>query len=224
MNTIKKGFIYIAFLFAPVLITLQSCNNNGEDIEVNNVDQKMLKEKFKSTAKNIFQNRQSANKTDNTSNKTDINNMSPAEKTELALASLELIKSYGLTESEIEFELEGITEDKLIESSLAIVAVEEEAEVNNRELIDLSDNTSLLTGQQVPQISLNKGYQAKSQVVHCALEAIGINAIGELINNGIKNMPKSAVKKVLKKVATRYLGYVGAAIAVYEFGDCMDWW
>jgi hypothetical protein len=31
-------------------------------------------------------------------------------------------------------------------------------------------------------------------------------------------------KKLLTKVATKYLGYVGAAIAVYEFGDCMDWW
>jgi len=64
----------------------------------------------------------------------------------------------------------------------------------------------------------------KSQVFDCALMAVGITAIGDLISSGINGMSKSAVKKVLKKVAVRYTGWVGAGIALYEFGDCMFWW
>ena len=35
---------------------------------------------------------------------------------------------------------------------------------------------------------------------------------------------KALLKKAIRKVATRALGWIGAAVFVYEFGDCMDWW
>lgn len=54
--------------------------------------------------------------------------------------------------------------------------------------------------------------------------AVGVTAIQEFLQNGINGMPKSGVRKLLKKVATKYLGAIGAAVAVYEFGDCMEWW
>lgn len=217
VNQIRKGFHYLILLMITLSLTafvMQSCNKNEDlysDSKTFNND--VLKVEFKTTAKSIVNKNQSTKTLD-------LNNMTDSEKEQLAQTSLLLIKSYGLTESEIEVELEGITNDKLIESAMAIIAIEEEAS-NNLELIDVSDNTSLLTGLSViPSTNV----QNKSEIFHCAMEAIGINALGELISNGIRDMPKSAVKKVLKKVASKYLGYVGAAIAIYEFGDCMEWW
>jgi hypothetical protein len=55
----------------------------------------------------------------------------------------------------------------------------------------------------------------------CLLRAAGVTMIVDLINGGIKKLGKKGVLKVLKKVASKYLGWVGAAVAVYEFADCM---
>ena len=59
----------------------------------------------------------------------------------------------------------------------------------------------------------------------CALRAFGITAITDVVNNGISSAAgKKALKKAIRKVASRVLGWVGAAWAAYEFGDCMGWW
>jgi len=63
----------------------------------------------------------------------------------------------------------------------------------------------------------------------CALRAFGIEAVvgfGQSnLSGAIKSMmKKSALRKMILKIATRSLGIIGAAIAMYEFGDCMDWW
>jgi len=39
-----------------------------------------------------------------------------------------------------------------------------------------------------------------------------------------KSLTRAALIKAAKKLATRTLGWVGVGIAVYEFGDCMNWW
>jgi len=64
-----------------------------------------------------------------------------------------------------------------------------------------------------------------SQVGECAGNAIGFSAIASLVNGGLHTSAgKKLLKKAIRKVASRALGWVGAAIFVYEFGDCMDWW
>lgn len=61
----------------------------------------------------------------------------------------------------------------------------------------------------------------RSQVANCALDALGI-PVG-LIVGGAKNLSKKAILKAAKKLATRSLGWVGAAIAVVDFAACMDY-
>lgn len=51
------------------------------------------------------------------------------------------------------------------------------------------------------------------------MQAIGINAIYDAWFG--KFATKRLLLAAVGKIATRYLGYVGAAIAVYDFADCM---
>lgn len=55
----------------------------------------------------------------------------------------------------------------------------------------------------------------------CALRSIGVDALIELFNGKIT---KAILIKVIRKIASRTIGWIGAAIAVYEFGDCMEWY
>lgn len=61
----------------------------------------------------------------------------------------------------------------------------------------------------------------RSQIVNCALEALGIPA--GIIVGSAKTLTKKAILKAAKKLAARTLGWVGAAIAVVDFASCMDY-
>lgn len=61
----------------------------------------------------------------------------------------------------------------------------------------------------------------RSQIARCALDALGIPAA--YITGQAKTLTKKAILKVAKKLATRALGWVGAAIAVVDFAACMDY-
>ena len=54
------------------------------------------------------------------------------------------------------------------------------------------------------------------------MEALGVPS--ELILGSAKNLTTKAILKAAKKLATRTVGWLGAAVAVYEFGDCMNYW
>jgi hypothetical protein len=63
-----------------------------------------------------------------------------------------------------------------------------------------------------------------SQIGECAGDALGISAITAVINQGLHTAAgKKLLKKAIRKVASRALGWIGAAIFVYEFADCMGW-
>lgn len=62
-------------------------------------------------------------------------------------------------------------------------------------------------------------------ITSCAIDAIGITAITQLFSVGIKqaikDMGKKAVLKMVGKVAAKYIGWVGAAWAAYDFYECI---
>jgi hypothetical protein len=71
-----------------------------------------------------------------------------------------------------------------------------------------------LSGLFVSSMYAQDGYD-------CALRAVGIDAVIELFNGKVT---KQIAKKAIRKIASRALGWVGAAWAAYEFGDCMGWY
>jgi hypothetical protein len=63
---------------------------------------------------------------------------------------------------------------------------------------------------------------AEASVVECALEALGIPAA--LIVGSAKSLSRAALLKAARKLLTRTVGWIGVAIMIYDFGDCMNWW
>ncbi|MDR0832852.1 MAG: hypothetical protein LBN93_01480 [Candidatus Symbiothrix sp.] len=208
----KKIILFIN-VFLVLGVILSSCNNESSVVEPI-VDNSALKVDIKDKTIAMYNSRGS-NSLRSGSNFS----LTAAEKRQLAQTSLNLLKSYGLTEAEINVELGGITDDKLIETAFSIIDVEEQAD-KGIELIDSQDNCSLLTGELVLERPV-----LRSQVFDCAMQVLGVHAVYELITGGINRiMTKAAVKTLIRKVAMKYMGVVGYALAVYEFGDCMDWW
>jgi hypothetical protein len=214
--------INLVFIFLIMGIILPSCEKESPSIEI--LDSSVLREQLKNQTIEMYNYRQAQQSVTNndTRSRSSLGNdfiLTDDEKQVLAQTALNLLLSYGLTEAEINADLGGITDEKLITVAFSIIDIEEQAS-RGIELIDRADNISLLTGELValPEIL------PQSQVYDCLLQAAGITVLTDLIKKGIKGLTKAAIKTLLTKVATKYLGYVGAAIAVYEFGDCMDWW
>lgn len=63
--------------------------------------------------------------------------------------------------------------------------------------------------------------EAKPDWVDCMIIAVGIDAVVEFLKG---NVTEAIAKKAIKKIASRTMGLLGAAVALYEFGSCMEWY
>jgi len=63
--------------------------------------------------------------------------------------------------------------------------------------------------------------EAKPDWVDCMITAVGIDLVVEFLKG---NVTEAIAKKAIKKIASRALGFIGAAVAIYEYGSCMGWY
>jgi hypothetical protein len=214
LSKMRGSLIYFIILFTLILIP--SCL---DDTELPEINRNYLIQKVKTNAIR-FKNEVPVDNFQNNLLKSGYN--SEPIISELLSSCVELIKSYDISDYELISEVGSLQNTSLISIGLAIIQIEDMA-LKGIELIDHADGTSLLTGNQILLSTLTYLKSNNSLTYDCALRSLGITAVGELIKNGIKNMSKSAVKKVIRKIAVRYLPYAGVAIALYEFTDCMGW-
>ncbi len=73
-----------------------------------------------------------------------------------------------------------------------------------------------LSYAQNPQLT-----EDKPEWVDCMITAVGIDAVVEFLKG---NVTEAIAKKAIKKIASRAMGFIGAAVALYEFGSCMQWY
>ncbi|OUR91586.1 hypothetical protein A9Q87_09770 [Flavobacteriales bacterium 34_180_T64] len=125
------------------------------------------------------------------------------------------LRSKGLTDNDIENLLAAdstggaIEEYNLVPTVMMLIAEEQ--------------NTNSNVGVNFQSLFGSSAFA--SQVGECAGDALGISAIAEVMRRGINTSAgKALLKKAIRKVASRALGWIGAAIFIYEFGDCMNWW
>lgn len=129
--------------------------------------------------------------------------------------------SKGLTDGDIEELLaadeEGpaIHESALVPAVMALIAEEE----HQNSLASSVNFTSLFIFE-----THASSYQ-ENDLYDCVMRTLGVTALTEAFNKGLSSSAgKKALKKAVRKIATKTLGWVGAAWAAYEFGDCMGWW
>ena len=64
--------------------------------------------------------------------------------------------------------------------------------------------------------------QKSNRAVSCIASALGISAINDIISGTAGLMTVESGLQLLKVMGKRYLGYIGLAIAVYEFVECVS--
>jgi hypothetical protein len=71
----------------------------------------------------------------------------------------------------------------------------------------------------------NTASNASSRALSCALSALsGYEGFEKLFSGTANLMTAMDLLAILKGVLKRYIGYIGIAVAVYEFGNCVGWY
>lgn len=134
----------------------------------------------------------------------------------LVTGTKELLKAYDIDESELQEEFADPTDPRIALVGLFLLAAE------NGEKGTVAINFAQAFGTSSYAHSTSAFNPAVGpSVTDCMIKAVGIDVVLEFVNG---NVTKAIAKKAIKKIATRVLGYIGAAIAVYEFGSCMEWY
>jgi hypothetical protein len=72
---------------------------------------------------------------------------------------------------------------------------------------------------------VNTASTSSSRALSCALSALsGYEGFEKLFSGTASLMTAMDVISILKGVLKRYIGYIGIAVAVYEFGNCVGWY
>jgi hypothetical protein len=207
INKFAKGvfaIFTIKLLFFGIVFLNQACQNDIGIIE--NEEQQIALDNFENLAK------QTTVKFNNLALKNDYFLSTNQKQTEqeakniiqpLIDGSKELFSFYGVSESDFLENLDS-QDPRIAILGLALLSAKRK---NNKVAMNFSE---LFVGNLYAQDTFD-----------CAIRAVGIDAVITLFNGKVT---KEIAKKAIKKIAKRALGWVGAAWAAYEFGDCMGWY
>lgn len=212
---------YLTLLCISFMVNL-GCTKENLDVG-QNLDYKVEKFKLFNTIKSIKKS------TENSNLNAKINQVNTLvfteeEKNATLQSSINVLNSQEITNDVIIEEFGDLTNPEIVLTALAITRIVDEAE-SGRNIIDLETGYNYCTDTYIDLNLLNSNnhyYSREPSVLDCAMDALGIPA-GLLVGSA-KSLSQKALLKAAKKLATRTLGWVGASIAIYEFGDCMEWW
>ncbi|QBA65493.1 hypothetical protein [Muriicola soli] len=126
-----------------------------------------------------------------------------------------LLKSYNVNEKDLRQEFQEKDDPRIALVGLMILASESKEQMAvARNFV----NAFRTVGYSLQGATLE---EAKKDWVDCLIVAVGIDVVVDFVNG---NVTEAIAKKAIKKIASRALGAIGAAIAVYEFGSCMGWY
>jgi hypothetical protein len=198
-------------LCAPIILagTLNSCNEIDYFEEIGSLKYKSFKSKiaaFENASKTELGNR---------------NNVVLSFISEMESPSLNYLKSFGLTESEVYDELGSLDEGALVYAAEMVMQLEIELESGLvREQLESNEDYVFIKASFFNQAFAQGG----DTVGGCLLDASGIGALGEVASIGVKKyLKKEGVKKVLRKTVGKVASILGWGLAAYDFADCMNW-
>lgn len=118
--------------------------------------------------------------------------------------SIEYIESYGFTEADFYQEL-GIGYDPALVVEVAMIV-----QVLNEE-------------QGVDYVSADTS-PFLDNFFRCAMEATGVTMLLDFYSGGMFTpVSKALIIRAVGRVAAKYIGWVGAAISLYDLATCMEW-
>jgi hypothetical protein len=128
--------------------------------------------------------------------------------------SAELLKTYGISEDFLEKELGDPDDPRLVLIGVWIARAERAGlKAQHTYQAQLADFAFFF--QEITQT------EDKPEWMECMLVAVGVDAIIEFAKG---NVTEAIAKKAIRKIASRTLGWVGVALALYEYGNCMEWY
>ena len=128
--------------------------------------------------------------------------------------SISLLETYGITQDFVEKELGDPNDPRIVVIGVWL------AETERRGL--LARHT-----HHVQRADFGFFFQEKTlsedrpDWMDCMIIAVGVDAIIEFAKG---NVTEAIAKKAIRKIASRTLGWVGVALALYEYGSCMEWY
>ncbi|OEK03512.1 hypothetical protein BFP97_19175 [Roseivirga sp. 4D4] len=129
--------------------------------------------------------------------------------------SIEFLLALGFEENEIEDELGGSESPTTL--AVAFVFLEH---------IRMSEATAI-NFTDIDTFLFNQAYAYDGDVLPCLGEAFGFAAVGYILQEGIEaaiaHYGTRGLLRVLGRAAGRTLGWVGAALAAYEFAQCLKY-
>lgn len=233
MNYLRKfikgfvGLFIVSFTLLSLNFLIQSCTNDDPYEENMAIDRTVEKDNFLSslkTAEDKYKINTSgiALRATNSNELDIISAIGGEDNLELIIrdlqpSALNLIRSYGITDAELIEEFGSLDAPGIDEVAMLII------ETDN--LLEHGHTLDIFTQEDyLASIAPLFGTQMYAQTVGgCLGEAAGIKIIQDAIQGGIKKLGKKGVMKLVRKVASRYLGWVGAAVMVIEFSECMGW-
>lgn len=208
-------------LFGGAFI-IQSCQTDPVE-DSTNIEQELALSKFESLVRTSTPKIQSVmSKQQNlllsrSENATDVSAQTEEDVKEammpLVNGSKELLLSLEITEEDLLEEFEDLEDPRIALVGMLVLAAS--SEENNQTAFNF---TSIFITSSYAQSTGGK-------VWDCALEAIGVGALIdsiEAVQSGNKAILKKVGKKAIKKLASRVLGPIGAAIAAVDFAICLN--
>ncbi|MBT8320905.1 MAG: hypothetical protein KJO90_04475, partial [Eudoraea sp.] len=129
-------------------------------------------------------------------------------------SSTKLLETYGVSESFIKQEMGNPNDPRLALIGLWIAEAEGhslQAQVVHR--AKLADFSLFFQENTLTEVG--------PDWMECMMIAVGVDAIIEFAKG---NVTEAIAKKAIRKIASRTLGWVGVALALYEYGNCMEWY
>ncbi len=207
-NKISKGIVAIVGIKLVILsvLLIQSCKKSTSLLPTNSAKEIQMDQFNSEVSKSLPQIKEFVNNTD-IRNKT-LENEEQAQKLLAPIVdeSVDLIKLYGISESEIKEIFGDLDNNKIAMLGLALYSVE---------------NPKDETVASLNLFSTSAYAYKQPDATNCALRAFGIYEIANLVEG---QLSKSAVLKLAGKVAGKYAGALGVAWMVADFAGCMNWY
>ena len=221
-----KGFLGLLAISLTLFMTsilIHSCKKNDSFVSSRNSEVtknlKIFSQAINESASNI------KNITSFTTNPTQVGTQFIED---VDYPAINLLRSYGVTDQEMITEFGSLDSGKIVLAAIAVLASEQLIDSGKTYTMfvdeDYVSNTSAIFGISTASAQSSSLQAPDPDTIGvCIMDALGVNAAIGIISNGIQGLGKKAIMKIIKKVASRTLGPIGIALAVYDFLDCMDW-